>query len=133
MSSLTALQNQLAALQSQAVKPAILEPAVQQPLQNISASSQMVTLSTDDLQRMVKDAVATAIAEVRTLPQENNMKELSLLEAVGLCLTEEEQVWLSDPVKLKGLDRHIPRFIQTEEGKLFVQTFMKYYRGVYES
>ena len=119
--SINLLQQQLATLQAQ---NSSLSPA----------SPVAPTLSIDDIKQVVKAAIAEEVASLKkegvpTKPIEN----LTLLQSIGLSLTVEEQTWLSASDKLQGLERHLPLFFQTEDGKLAVTYFMQYYRSIYES
>ena len=117
--SIELLQKQLATLQAQSV---ISSPA-----------SPVVSMSIEDLKQVVKAVIAE---EVTLLKQEGipikPVENMSLLQSIGLGLTEEEQIWLSASDKLQGVEKHLPLFFQTEDGKLAVQSFILYYRGVYD-
>jgi hypothetical protein len=56
-----------------------------------------------------------------------------MLEAIGQCLTVEEQKWLSKPDILQQVDKKLATYFQTEEGKSAVKTFFTYFRGFYEN
>jgi len=117
--SIELLQKQLATLQAQSVTP--------------SPASPVVSMSIEDLKQVVKAVIAE---EVTLLKQEGiptkPVENMSLLQSIGLGLTEEEQIWLSASDKLQGVEKHLPLFFQTEDGKLAVQSFILYYRGVYD-
>jgi hypothetical protein len=61
------------------------------------------------------------------------VRELTMLEAIGQCLTPEEQVWLSKPDILQQVDKKLATYFQTEGGKSAVKTFFTYFRGFYEN
>ena len=127
--SIELLQQQLSALQS-AQKPTI-EPV----------SSPQVSI--EDIRRMVQEEVTAKLELLKgslAIPKEeiptkvaNQAKELTIQESIGLSLTEEEQLWLSQSDKLLGIEKHLPEFFQTEDGKLAIQSFMIFYRGKYEN
>lgn len=79
-------------------------------------------LSIEDIRQTVKDVLAAELALLKA------PKPLTLLEAIGLALTQEEQVWLSDPARLQGVEMHLPLFFQTQEGQASVRAFVKYYK-----
>jgi hypothetical protein len=56
-------------------------------------------------------------------------KEYTLLEAVNLALTGEEQQWLIKDNVIKG----IANFMATAEGQEITKQFMINYRSYYES
>lgn len=119
--SINLLQHQLATLQAQVQKPTPASPVAP-------------VLSIDDIRQVVKAAIAEEVSSLKKVEETPKLIEnLTLLQSIGLCLTEEEQVWLSASDKLLGLDKHLPLFFQTSEGKLAVSRFMEYYRNVYES
>jgi len=117
--TINTLQQQLAVLQAQSALP--------------SPASPVVSMSVEDLKQVVKAVIAEEVSLLKkegvpTKPIEN----MSLLQSIGLGLTEEEQLWLSASDKLQGLEEYLPKFFQTEDGKLAVQSFILYYRGVYD-
>jgi len=84
-----------------------------------------IGLTVDDIRQTVKEVLASELGLLKP------SKPLTLLEAIGLGLTEEEQVWLSDPSRLQGIETHLPLFFQTEEGKASVKSFVQYYKDTY--
>lgn len=114
------LQAQIATLQAQLGTP------------NTGAST---GLSLEDIKKAVKDTIAEEVAALKVVEQVpiKPIENISLLQSIGLGLTQEEQIWLSASDKLQGLEAHLPRFFQTEDGKLAVQSFILYYRGVYDN
>lgn len=84
-------------------------------------------LSIEDIRQTVKDVLAAELALLKA------PKPLTLLEAIGLALTPEEQVWLSDPLRLQGIEQHLPLFFQTIEGQASIKAFVKYYKETHES
>lgn len=101
-------------------------------------------VTVDTLRELIKDVVANELALVKdslavnqplvvekpVIRDEINPK-MGLLEAIGLGLTLEEQNWLSQPDKVQNINQHLPLFFQTEDGKLAVQSFIIYYKGVF--
>lgn len=121
--SINLLQHQLATLQAQVEKPS-----------SVPASPVAQMLSIDDIRQVVKAAIAEEVSSLKKLDEvPKPIENLTLLQSIGLCLTEEEQIWLSASDKLLGLDKHLPLFFQTNDGKLAVSSFMEYYRNCYES
>lgn len=116
--SLTQLQSQIDLLRAQA---------------NPQSVGPQVDASAGDLKQMLREVFAEELAALKgaigVAPTPE--PQLSLLQSIGLGLTEEEQIWLSAPDKLQGLEGHLPKFFQTTEGKQSVKAFIKFYRGIY--
>jgi hypothetical protein len=127
MANLAALQAQIAQLQAQASGANVIPLVPNTPQPNLSIA---------DIQAMVKTAIGTELSDVRKMleslisgkaeePKVVPKKELTILEAIGLALTPEEQTWLSKPEILKSL----PTFLATSEGmectKLFITELRK--------
>ena len=89
-------------------------------------SEPTVTVSLSDLRSMVKEMVGEGVAEVDVKP---NVKEYTLLEALNLALTSEEQSWLVKEDVIKG----VANFMATSDGleltKLFITDYRKYYEN----
>jgi len=91
-------------------------------LQQIRVPSTGVTLA--DIKQVIKDTVAEELAALR----KPEVKELTLLQAVGAALSQEDQVWLSDPARLQGVEKQLPLFFQSEDGRNAIKAFVKHYR-----
>jgi hypothetical protein len=127
-SSIQALQAQLASLQ---VPPA--------PTQHTAISSAPFMAPTGlsqpipDIETIVKTIIERELSEMKRLIQELQpkavVKELTILDAIGLGLTESEQLWLSSTDVIK----QVPTFLSLPEGmeltKLFISTFKDFYEN----
>jgi len=112
--------------------------ALQEQQRQLSQSPKVANIPTDlnyltQVQGMIKEVVATELADMRKLleglvkPTEPKIvqekvnelpkKELTILEAVGLALTNEEQLWLS---KKEVLSR-LPDFLSSKSGLEFTK------------
>jgi hypothetical protein len=118
--SIAILEQQIRDLQ----RPINVTPIV--PLVPAVVSEPTVTVSLTDLRSMVKEMVGEGIAEVDVKPIQ---KEYTLLEALNLALTSEEQSWL---VKEDVL-RNVANFMSTNDGKEITKLFITDYRKYYES
>lgn len=116
--SLTQLQSQIDLLKSQAT-PQTVGPQVGVPVGELKQA----------IREVFAEELAALKGTVGVAPTPE--PQLSLLQSIGLGLTEEEQIWLSAPDKLQGLEGHLPKFFQTPEGKQSVKAFINFYRGVY--
>jgi hypothetical protein len=104
--------------------PVNVNPVV--PLVPTVVSEPTVTVSLSDLRSMVKEMVGEGIAEVDMKPMQ---KEYTLLEALNLTLTSDEQSWLIKEDVIKG----IANFMATNDGKEITKSFITDYRKYYES
>jgi hypothetical protein len=91
----------------------------------INQTEAPVTMSREDLRNLVKEMMLSEKQEVVQLVS----KEYTLLEAVNLALTGEEQQWLIKEDVIKG----IANFMATAEGQEITKQFMINYRSYYES
>lgn len=125
-SSIDELQKRIAELQL-ATTPQVVPvvPAVNTPQPDIKALIRDVIREEMSL---LKDSTLVK-PEPMTVP----VKELTMLEAVGQCLTVDEQTWLSRPEILAQVEKKLSLYIQTEEGKTAVRSFLTYFRGFYEN
>ena len=125
-SSIDELQKRIAELQL-AANPQVVPvvPAVNTPQPDIKALIRDVIREEMSL---LKDSTL-----VKPEPTVSPPRELSMLEAVGQCLTLEEQKWLSKPDILQKVERNLINYIQTEDGKSAVKGFVTYFRGLYEN
>ncbi|MCX6733076.1 MAG: hypothetical protein NTV98_06070 [Candidatus Roizmanbacteria bacterium] len=99
-------------------------------------------LSVEELKNLIREVVVQEISLVKdslipiqqeiTVGKETNPK-LTMLEAIGLSLTPEEQTWLFHIDKLQHIQDHLPIFFQTEDGKLAIQSFLIYYQGQFNA
>ena len=124
--SIEELQRRIAELQN----PSISSPStakVEEPSPNTDLKSIIRDILREELQ-VLKDSTLVTPEPV-IVPK----KELNLLDAIGLCLTEEEQLWVSKPEILAKVGEYLTSFIQTESGREFVRQFIKYFKGIYEN
>ena len=125
-SSIDELQKRIAELQL-AANPQVVPvvPAVNTPQPDIKALIRDVIREEMSL---LKDSTL-----VKPEPTVSPPRELTMLEAVGQCLTVDEQTWLSRPEILAQVEKKLSLYIQTEEGKTAVRSFLTYFRGFYEN
>lgn len=118
---LASLEQQLAALKSNVV------PIAQTKESTVVDTP--VTVSLTDLRSMVKELVDVERGATVSVSAEPVTKEYTLLEAVNLALTGEEQSWLIKEDVVKG----IANFMASSEGieltKLFITDYRKYYES----
>ena len=117
---LASLEQQLAVLKSNVVPIAQTKESavVEAP----------VTVSLNDLRSMVKELVEAERGSTVELTAKPS-KEYTLLEAVNLALTSEEQLWIIKEDVIKG----IANFIASAEGIELTKLFIIGYRKYYES
>jgi hypothetical protein len=89
--------------------------------------------SSTDLKALIREAIREEMSLLKDSTPAAPVKELSMLEAVGLCLTVEEQQWLSRPEILAQVEKKLSLYMQTEGGKSAVRSFLTYFRGFYEN
>lgn len=122
--SIAILEQQLAELQKLPINVTPITQLAQ--FVPTAVSEPTVTVSLSDLRSMVKEMVGEGVAEVDIKP---NVKEYTLLEALNLALTSEEQSWLVKEDVIKG----IANFMATSDGleltKLFITDYRKYYEN----
>lgn len=122
-SSIDELQKRIAALQVGASGTAV----------------QPVTAPESDIKALIREAIREEMkllkdsTVVQPEPPVVPARELSMLEAIGQCLTVDEQTWLSKPEVLGKVERNLINYIQTGEGKSAVKGFVTYFRGLYEN
>lgn len=117
---LTSLEQQLAALKTNVV------PITQTKESTVVDTP--VTVSLTDLRSMVKELVDVergVTVSVSALPK----KEYTLLEAVNLALTSEEQSWIIKEEVIKGIANFIASPDGIELTKLFITDYRKYYES----
>lgn len=118
--SLSMLEKQLADLQ----KLPIMAP----PPSPAAVIEPTVTVSLTDLRSMVQEMVnenKIGVAEAAIKPP----KEYTLLEAINLGLSNDEQTWLLKEDVIKG----VANFMATKEGLEITKLFITNYRNYYES
>ncbi len=119
--SIAILEKQLAELQK-------LPTISVAPIVPAAVSEPTVTVSLTDLRSMVNELVndsKTGTIEAVNKPT----KQYTLLEAVGLAISNDEQTWLLREDVIKG----VANFMATKEGiditKLFITNYRKYYES----
>lgn len=105
-------------------KPIDVTPIV--PLVPTAVIEPTVTVSLSDLRSLVKEMVSEGVAEVDVKPIQ---KEYTLLEALNLALTSDEQSWLVKEDVIKS----IANFMATTDGKEITKGFITDYRKYYEN
>lgn len=125
-SSIDELQKRIAELQLAATPQVVpVVPAINTPQPDIKALIRDVIREEMSL---LKDSTL-----VKPEPMLSPVKELTMLESIGKCLTEEQQLWLSKPDILAQVEKKLATYFQTEEGKTAVRSFLTYFRGFYEN
>lgn len=125
--TILALQAQLASLQNPAQStpissvPSMTAPGMASPIPDID---NIVIKIIEREYPGIKDLLAAS-----SQLQQKQPKELSILEAIGLALTGEEQVWLSKPEVLK----QIPGFLASVEGKDITKLFFTSFKDYHEN
>lgn len=116
------LEQQLAALKAGA--------EVLTPVKEPTAVSAPVTVSLEDLRSMVKELIGEErkVKKVEDVIV-SDIKEYTMLEAVNLALTGEEQRWLCKDDVIKG----VANFMATDEGQVITKQFIIAYRNYYDS
>ena len=117
---LASLEQQLAALKSNVVPIAQTKESavVEAP----------VTVSLSDLRSMVKELVDVERGSTVALSAKPS-KEYTLLEAVNLALTSEEQLWIIKEDVIRGIANFIASADGIEITKLFITDYRKYYES----
>ena len=117
---LASLEQQLAALKSNVVPIAQTKESavVEEP----------VTVSLSDLRSMVKELVDVERGSTVELSAKPS-KEYTLLEAVNLALTSEEQLWILKEDVIRGIANFIASADGIEITKLFITDYRKYYES----
>ena len=117
---LASLEQQLAVLKSNVVPIAQTKESavVEAP----------VTVSLNDLRSMVKELVDVERGSTVALSAKPS-KEYTLLEAINLGLTSEEQSWIIKEEVIKGIANFIASPDGIELTKLFITDYRKYYES----
>lgn len=129
-SSIDELQKRIADLQGTASQSSS-SPIKVQEVASTSESSDLKTLIREVLREEIQSLKDSTL--VRAEPVEVPKQELNLLQAIGTCLTNEEQLWLSKPEILGNVDKRLASYFQTEEGSESLKKFIKYFKGFYEN
>lgn len=133
--SLEHIERQLQELRANKPQSALPYPptSVEQPIVSLESLKELIREVVVQEVALVKDSLVTApIVNEQTAPLQQEIDpKMSLFQAIGLGLTVEEQNWLSQPNIFQGIQQHLPLFFQTEDGKLAVQSFIIYYKGVH--
>ena len=99
---------------------------MQQQMKAVQPVPQVKQVSQADIDALVKQAIAkqldTKVEPVQELPK------LTILQAIGSSLSEDEQLWFSDIKNLQGLSEFLPEFLITEESVAFIKALVKAYR-----
>jgi len=95
--------------------------AISVPKAPVSQAEQLEKMIAEMIEKKLSEAVAV-VAPV--IPE----KELTVLEALNLILTGEEQNWFLN----ENVIGKIPSFIVTDEGKELAQHFFKGFRKYYD-
>jgi hypothetical protein len=111
MTSLSSLEQQLAALKAATV----------QPIQSFAPSN----FTLEDIRTMVKDLLVSELSALKTIEQVED-KTITLETALCSILTGDEQKWLLNAENVKRM----PAFILTDKGKAITQQFIKEFRSM---
>lgn len=116
--SISILEQQLAELRAKTSsynQPENLIPieTICEPI--VETSSQLVTLSMDDLQTLIKETIQSELS--KNIVTE---KEVTLDDALEYVLTKEERLYFVNPDTMKK----IPNFIVSIKGKSIVRQFV---------
>jgi hypothetical protein len=117
---LVSLEQQLAALKSNVVP-------ITQP-KELAVVEAPVTVSLNDLRSMVKELVDVERGTTVELTAKPS-KEYTLLEAINLGLTSEEQLWIIKEDVITGIANFIASADGIELTKLFITDYRKYYEN----
>ena len=127
MSNISILEQQLAELRAKTsgIPLQVYQPIPEEIVETISetiTSPQMITMSVDDLQKLIKDTIQAEIAN-GTIPV---AKEITLDDALEIILTQEERLYFVTPEAMKK----IPNFIVSLKGKGIVRQFVdEFFKG----
>lgn len=119
MDNISFLEQQLAELRAKTSEfttnptPAINIPVIE-PIKEVEPV-QMITMSVDDLQALIKETIQAEISK-NYIPE----KEISLDDALEQVLTKEERIYFVTPDVMKKF----PNFIVSESGKGIVRQFV---------
>jgi hypothetical protein len=113
LTTLTNLEQQLAALKAATVQPLVTATPASTP-------------TLDDIRNMVKEMLVSELGGVLK-PAVVPEKIITLEDALNSILTGDEQKWLLNAENVKKL----PSFILSEEGKPLTQNFIREFRSRY--
>lgn len=120
-----ALQAQIETLKNQQFAPTPLPPKI---IGNPPTPAAQSGITLDDIRSVVKGLMDEYAATLgTTLPKP--AKRYTLLEAIGLGLTNDEQIWLSKEEILLEL----PNFIASEKGQSLIKNIISEYRSYHET
>jgi len=122
-SSLAVLEQQIGALKAAIASPTI-SPIAPEPISVSAPTESPILVSPSDLRAMIREAIATERPEVVMKQPE---KEYTLMEALSLSLTGEEQQWLIKEEVIKG----VANFMATDKGRSLIKQFILDYRNYY--
>lgn len=96
---------------------------------------EQANLSVEDVVKIARQVFVEELAVLKdSTPEVNEAKEVSpLVSAINAGLTAEERIWLFNPERLQHVEEQLPKFLLTEDGKLAIQSFIIYFRGLYEN
>jgi hypothetical protein len=121
MNALT-LDQRIAQLQGQ------MTPPPQMPTLPALDLSALRGLVMEETQRAIAAAMPSLTAPISTPVTPPMDLGTQLLNAVGVGLTEEQQIWLSDPSN----QRQVPDFLRSIEGQAFTRRFFSTYKTYLE-
>lgn len=122
-SSLAALEQQLGALKATIAVPTI-NPTATESITVSAPTESPVLVNPSDLRAMIREIISTERPEVVMKHPE---KEYTLMEAINLSLTGEEQQWLMKEDVVKG----VANFMATDKGRSLTKQFILDYRNYY--
>jgi uncharacterized protein YPO0396 len=138
MYDIASLQAQLAQLQaSLRTQPATqAAPPVSDANAN-SVSSVSSVSSRDYLRSIVKEVLMEEVEAAKvamqqkaaTTPQEPVSAVSHLMRSIGNALDENDQVFLTKHIA--SVESELPKFLETEDGKLAIHSFILYLKGIY--
>jgi len=123
-SSLAALEQQLSALKI--ISAPTVTPTAPEPILVSAPTESPILVSPSDLRAMIREVISAERPEAMVKQPE---KEYTLMEAINLSLTGEEQQWLVKEGVIKG----VANFMATDKGRSLIKQFIVDYRNYYES
>lgn len=117
MYDIASLQAQLAQLQTSLnVAPVPVVPA---PIASPSVTTP-IGATRDEIRNIVMEVLREEFS-----PKPRN----PLLASIGKALTEDEQIFLTNHIG--SVEKELPKFLESEDGKLAIQSFLFYLKGIY--
>jgi predicted lipid-binding transport protein (Tim44 family) len=135
MYDIASLQAQLAQLQaSLRTQPATQAAQATPPVSDANANS---VSSRDYLRSIVKEVLMEEVEAAKvamqqkaaTTPQEPVSAVSHLMRSIGNALDENDQVFLTKHIA--SVESELPKFLETEDGKLAIHSFILYLKGIY--